>query len=70
MRSKVNLTINAALADRARNIVASTPGLTLTMLVERGLRLVVARCERENGGPAPVRRTRRLPAGRKAHAKP
>lgn len=64
MRSPVNLRIDKDLADRARDIVASSPNLTLTTLLESGLRLAVERHERAHGR-APKRRKRVLRAGRK-----
>lgn len=67
MRSKCNVQMPSELAERARNLVAATPGLTLTMLVERGLRWAVERAERQRGGVAPARKRRRLPAGRKCN---
>jgi len=65
MRSKCNVEMPSDLAERARNLVSASPGLTLTMLFERGLRLAVEREEKRRGGAAPERKRRRLPAGRK-----
>lgn len=64
MRSPVNLRIDKTLADRARDIVAASESLTLTALLESGLRLAVERHERAHGR-APKRRRSLLRAGRK-----
>ena len=63
--TKERLTVNLPreLAERARNAVYWTPGLTLAALAEEALLKALARLEKENGGPF-RHRNGKLPAGR------
>lgn len=48
--------LSLALLDRARSLVDTTPGLTLTGLIVAGITRAVDRLEKLNGGPYPKRK--------------
>jgi hypothetical protein len=62
-RARLTIVADSALLALARTAVRQTKGLTFTKLIDTGLRLIIARLERQRG-----RRFRpmmgRLPAGR------
>lgn len=65
-RSSCNVGIRPTTADKARDVVFWTPGLSLSDLVERGVVHEIARREREHGKPFPRRTERELKRGRRA----
>lgn len=55
-RTNVQGYIDAQVLDRARDAAFWTPGVSLSALIEQGLRTEVARLEAERGEPFPPRR--------------
>lgn len=55
-RTNVQGYIDARVLERARDAAFWTPGVSLSALIEQGLRGEVARLERERGEPFPPRR--------------
>lgn len=55
-RTNVQGYIDARVLDRARDAAFWTPGVSLSALIEQGLRTEVARLEAERGEPFPPRR--------------
>lgn len=73
-RKGVGVLLPEDLVERAKNIVYWSPGVTLSGLIEEGLRSAVERRERANGGPfknrpAELQRGRPV-APRDVHKKP
>jgi post-segregation antitoxin (ccd killing protein) len=62
-KSQIAVTVTEELADRARDAVYWTPGLTLSGLVEEALEREIRRRERARGEPFPKRKGD-LPSGR------
>lgn len=56
--------VDPDLAERLRNAVFHTRGLTLNAALTSGFRDVLERLEREHGGPFPERKAKRLRPGR------
>lgn len=56
LRTNAQGYIDAAVLDRARNAAYWTPGVSLSALIEQGLRAEIARLEAERGEPFPPRR--------------
>jgi hypothetical protein len=55
-RANVQGYIDAHVLERARDAAFWTPGVSLSALIEHGLRAEIARLERERGEPFPPRR--------------
>jgi post-segregation antitoxin (ccd killing protein) len=62
-KSQIAVTVTEELADRARDAVYWTPGLTLSGLVEEALEREIRRRERARGESFPKRKGD-LPSGR------
>jgi hypothetical protein len=56
-RERTTIHVDVGLMERIRNAVYWTPGLTLAGMAEEGLRNVLERHERANGGPFRKRRS-------------
>lgn len=63
-KERMTVTLPVPLLDRLRNTVFWKPELTIAGLIEEGLGEVLARLERNNGGPYPKRMSK-LKGGRR-----
>ena len=66
VKDTLKASIPPDLANRVRNAVYFTPGLTLSALTAEALLPALRRLERAHGGRFPQRPNQRLPAGRPA----
>lgn len=62
-RQRFTAHVETELVERAKNAVYWTPGLTMALLVEKGLELVLKKMEKENDG-AFIQRASDNPGGR------
>jgi hypothetical protein len=61
---RLTIQIRPELAERLRNAVYWTPGLTVAGLVEESLGKALASLEKRKGGPFPPRKGKQLKRGR------